>query len=952
MNQRLLRFLLICFLLSGSPLLAYDMPRWEWKPIWPINGGLNIVDNKEQLPIGQLLSCDNFLWRQNQLVGREGFQKYVTPSTSGSINFLSLFKKSTGESYLIYSDGKGLWSLTLSNRLRTELVTGSNNKGTVTIATGTKVLHGNTVADEKWRTVLGTSEEKPITIGSRTGIIAKIILDTLLLLKTDLDTGYIAGTYNINMPVGSINAALQSNDVLRIYGSAGTKVFTNPTSYTKPDSLWVNRYHLAAPYIKRHQWSSTIPSLMFKTNDSLSATYSTGANFLRLTTDPKRNVAGNPLPTGHHFYMSYPILGAYATPDSFYVGAAAFMPDSVGSGAAEYFVAEKLVYDASSRKNIMVDSVRKHWQDTSGWIGSPAAYEKIWLDSMPDTLEYATGDWFMSPSRGSRSVGSLTSQVYDTASKTLYYNFINIDTLRSFAGKTPAITSMRVSQSGSDLVLYGIYNAKTRKKVRTDYLWLYGPTVSPTITFNPPIYLNVADSYYVAAVLSSSPSSAAKRIGRTTNTYGNYPRMWKIYSTQYASSIPDSLIDPTGTIEGYWLSAELNLSLFDSTVVANTTPLTCYPVAGGYVTADSAIYTASPDSLGFRCDSCYISLFRQKREVQATITAKGVDNVALYQLSTFEVRSTEPDRVYWSEVSDPDSFVVGNFMVLEFGNPIIRMGEQLGSLIAYTKTNRWKIFPFGEGSFATEKLNGSRGCVARNSFLNIDNVHYGLSSDGYWECGGDVPVLISDAISTYFTDSINTESYQMVAAGYDQINDDIWLSIPTGNSTVNNVTLVFHRPTKSWWRQSFNAGAYTYNSDRSVCDSAGLFVGGVDSNTIYIKRGVLDDGNQITSSLQTGFYDFRLPDKAKVAKSLLLNYDSPSNNTVTLGLRRMSLGSDTEFTYSEFGSNSYWSQKIVNVVQGMTWGRHFSFSVNVNNASGFKIGDYQVLITSDRKIKQ
>ena len=967
MNQRLLRFLLICFLLPSSPLFAYDAPRWAWKPIWPINGGLNIVDNKEQLPIGQLLSCDNFLWSHNQLIGREGFQQYVASSTSGSINFLSLFKKSTGESYLIYSDGKGLWSVTLSNGLRTELVTGSSNKGTVTIATGTKVLHGNTVADEKWRTLLGTNEGTPIIIGSRTDTIAKILLDTLLLLKNDLDTGYIAGTYSLTMPSGNINAALQSNDLLYIYGDAGTRVFTDPTSYTKPESLFVNRYHLAAPYIKRHQWSSTIPSLMFKTNDSISTNYNTLSNFLRLTTDPKSNVAGNPITAGHHFYMSYPLFGAYANPDSFYVGGAAFMPDSVGSGAAEYFVVEELSYDLSSRSNVIVDSVKKYFQDTSGWSGSPAAYEKIWLHSKPDTLVYATGDWFVSPP-------TPTTLEYGTTETS---NYLPTTTVVGTKGHTPNTAGATVrltdfwtkswtptptkDQYGNwtgvtvaGLMHFAVYNCSDSTLVDStsqQYSWS-SLTAQPFAQHWEHIVLKkhitlLSDTnyFFLIATVKSGSNYPYYQLRGTGGLASESYRMTAGYSTTWTAKFVPTTSEPT-----YNHSVKLGY-LFNDTMV--TPSISRYPIAGGYVTADSAILAASPDSAGFVwSDSCHLSFYRMKRSLLNTSTDVGVDNVAMYQLSTFEVRVAEMDRVYWSEVSDPDSFRAGNFMVLEYGNPIIVMGEQLGNLVAYTKTNRWKIFPFEEGSFATEKLNGSRGCVAKNSFLNIDNVHYGLASDGYWECSGDVPLLISDAISTYFTDSINTNQYRMIAAGYDQVNDDIWLSFPTGTSLVNNVTLVYHRPTKSWWRQSFNSGAYTYNSDRSICDSAGMFVGGTDSNTIYIKRGVLDGSNSITSSLQTGFYDFGLPDKAKVVKSLLLNYDSPSGNTVTLGLRRMSLGSDTEFTYSEFGSNSYWSQKIVNVVQGTTWGRHFSFSLNVSNASGFKVGDYQVLITSDRKIKQ
>jgi hypothetical protein len=375
------------------------------------------------------------------------------------------------------------------------------------------------------------------------------------------------------------------------------------------------------------------------------------------------------------------------------------------------------------------------------------------------------------------------------------------------------------------------------------------------------------------------------------------------------------------------------------------------PVVGGFIDASSgkqAVYAVGDDWKATDHDTCKVWLFRMKREI--TGDSVGVNFATTFQRQAVEVRSNENDRFCFSAYDFPDSFLAADVVILEYGNPIVGGGEQAGELILYTKDSRWKVFP-SNNSFATQKMNGSRGLVAKNSFVNIDNIHYGLAADGYWECDGSQPVLVSASVASYFTDTINTTRYDLVTAAWDAEQDNIWLSIPRRSSTKNDITLIYHRPTRSWWRQSVASGAFCYIGDRDFSDSVTMIAGGTDSSTIYAIGGLTDDGVNISGSLKTGYMTYSDNDNAKSVKTLFFDYYSPSVGSLRYELYRLKDGSRSQIDTASFQLKAWSAQKQVNVDMSKTWGRTLQFGLTIPSVSGVWVNAFEVLATLRGRIK-
>lgn len=780
----------------------------EWVNLGPFNGGINTSSNKGQLAQGELLSTSNFIWGidsrlrgndgidKGHLEVREGFYRFANPESGTGVEFMDIFNAPQGVPYLMYSDGVNLWYKASLTGLATALNFGRANSGTVDTYTGSKSIHGNTVASQKLRTIFGTYEGGTINIGGTDHTIDKIVLDTLVYVTAAVGAGGLAQNYSLDYSAIAIKSAFQMNNNYWIYSTVGKFQFSNVGAFTIVDSLTGDRYQYTSV---RRACGPGWPVLKF---NGVSLPTATNGKFLRIVTNPKSaGTPANPLANTKFFYMSYPI--ASATADSIKTFASAFMPDST---TAQYFNVDELTYDPSTQFITKVDSVRLNIADSAGTGCSfPALYLKLWCDTCffdADTNWAISGDWFFAP-RYSWTDGNVA---YDSA--------------------------------GTQ--------------------WWYGVPVISTEVF---------------------------------------------------------------------------------------------PVVGGFRGSDSAVYIVTPPSSTARnewtinANNKTVAFYRMKVN-KAAASAVGIEWATVFNASAFEVRSDETDVIYWSVPNLPDSFLVDSWVIVDHGNPLIIGAPQGGNLIVYTATNRWAILYGGGTSYAKQYLDGARGCIARGSFLNIDGVHYGLAADGYWETSGEAPRLISDAVATYFTDSLNFDALDAVAAGYDAQNDNIWISIPVGVSTVNNRTLVYNRASGSWWPQSFVGGAYAYNPSITVSDSVRFIVGGTDSSTLYVRGGDDDDGDSLVAQMQTAYYDYGQSQLIKNVKGLRLGYESDRATAWECESFGQNYVSGATFEIGSFTGTtvSGWSEQQMRFLQGKYRGKRLSHRLTFYDAAGLKLPYLQALV--------
>lgn len=437
---------------------------------------------------------------------------------------------------------------------------------------------------------------------------------------------------------------------------------------------------------------------------------------------------------------------------------------------------------------------------------------------------------------------------------------------------------------------------------------------------------------------------------------GNEALYFKIYcDTCFFDS------DTAAFITGDWFwypqyTFQLGSNTYDGTVPLSytqipTTALTVFPVVGGFRASDGAFYAAmnavggSRDNHDFDTNNVNVTFYRMKKDV-STLSAGGYEFAVQHNERVFECRSSEPDRLYWSEPFMPDSFLAGSIVIVDEANPCVIAAKQWSDLVVYTTAGSWKIIANATGEeYGTEKFNTSRGCVSRGSFLNIDNIHYGLAADGFWESDGNEPRIISGPVSSYFLDSLNQNEYDEVRSGYDAENDNIWVSLPRRGATKNTITLMYHRATQSWWPQTFVGSSFTAVKDVTVSDSVRFMVGGVDSSTIYVRGGRLDDGAAITASIQTPYLDFGDPVVAKRVKSLMLGYDSQVASAVSVvGYRDFAL---TPFDTVSFTTGASWAQKWLHFPDARYNGNNLSLKLSISNASQIKIPYLRLQVIPD-----
>jgi hypothetical protein len=192
-------------LVHCASLYCFDMKNYQWQPLGVFDGGLNIEAAALLCPPNQLTSVDNFVWRVDHIEGRQGKFRLQQPLTAASVRYITTFKTSKGAMYLFYSDGSHLWYSAGLTGTPVELNLGRCNGGTVDSDSLGYFIQGNTIASQKWRTVLGSGDGATITVGNRTRTISKVLLDTLILLTDDMDTGYAATTYSVDWSDVSFN---------------------------------------------------------------------------------------------------------------------------------------------------------------------------------------------------------------------------------------------------------------------------------------------------------------------------------------------------------------------------------------------------------------------------------------------------------------------------------------------------------------------------------------------------------------------------------------------------------------------------------------------------------------------------------------------------------------------------------------------------------------------------
>lgn len=900
----------------------------QWQPLGPWDGGVNTAAIKSAVAPNQLIDAENFVWTPGGLEVREGFYRFASPQSGRPVEWLDIFKTTQGSSYLMYSDGEHLWYRPALIGAAVELNFGRSDSGRVNAYTGLPWVHGKTISGQKWRTALGTLEGGTITVDGVEKTIELVVLDTLVKVTEDFGGDLTNVNYNMDVASIDVGSGFQVSNNYWINTNVGKFYFSGPGQFTIVDSLTGVRYQFTG--ITR----VCSPAMTLKLAIS-GLTENFGGRFARLVTNPISRGSKNDVDSARAFYMSYPVYSSGSS--LMYLLGVAFPPDT---GSAQYVAVEEVAVDTASKVTRIVDSIQVLVVDSTGYGCSEnyALYLKVYCDTCNWSSEsFLSGDYFVSPQTVAQTIGGTGWNSNTTA----FDNTIiasRVTTPNQSAVKAHRIKIRGVGSAVSSNVKAAIYKASDSTLVDTT-LTYEGSMIDLSngvwLNFVAPVDLLPATNYFVAVWGDS--------IGGVNYNTSSGAQSWT-KSLAYTGTFPATITTVTAQSNRvYNITADLDY--WSSTQTLMTSAYECLPVVGGFVDGDSAVLIAigssNPGTRGDLektwnrmrdPDTTRLTFFRMKRE--AAPTAVGIDWAVWHNGANFEVRSSYPDRIYWSEVNQPDSFLVDHVLIVDHGNALIAGGKQYGDLIVYTATNRWKIINGGGGAYGRQYMDGARGCIARGSFLDIDGVHYGLAADGFWESSGEAPVIISQAVESWFRDSLDYSRLDEIAAGYDAENNNIWISFPP------NHTLVYNRDSRSWWPQSWRARAYAYNPDVTVSDTVRFIAGGVDSSTIFVRGGTDDDGDSIVATLQTPYMDFGVPQLIKRWRGLRVGYEADRATAFALDSYRQFSG--TAFDSFTGSLASGWSEKWLKLREGLYRGKNLSQRLTLYDASGLRISSAQV----------
>jgi hypothetical protein len=235
--------------------------------------------------------------------------------------------------------------------------------------------------------------------------------------------------------------------------------------------------------------------------------------------------------------------------------------------------------------------------------------------------------------------------------------------------------------------------------------------------------------------------------------------------------------------------------------------------------------------------------------------------------------------------------------------------------------------------------------VAPRSIVSYNNLLFGLGNNGFYVYDYNSMIKISQPVETIVKDSINWERVDQVVGDY--FDNHFWWSYPSRGSVVNNRTLCYNPSLKAWTTSTMDFRSVYV--DRSVNDSANVYIGNPDSGKVYIYgKDHDDDGTAINAYLSTGWFNMGTDwhDKS-VSRGLLTNHrrSSTSLSLSLLCVREDGTGQTVARTLANTQNNYRGMSRAYFQVDQLR-GTQYQLSITATTADSLRIGnvglEYQV----------
>ena len=179
-----------------------------------------------------------------------------------------------------------------------------------------------------------------------------------------------------------------------------------------------------------------------------------------------------------------------------------------------------------------------------------------------------------------------------------------------------------------------------------------------------------------------------------------------------------------------------------------------------------------------------------------TGTSTVSSNIILHKDKMFFVDATSPTRVYFSNITDYETFTSTDFLYVpspKSADPITAWAVINDNLIIWTRETKWVLYGADLSSFTLRRAAGLKGTFTQDTVAYTRNYAFFLSDDGIYRFDGSTDKIISQKI----TDKIGTIVTQ-TNARLEIWNNRLYVFYTSSGSDHNDNCLVYNINYDSW----------------------------------------------------------------------------------------------------------------------------------------------------------
>lgn len=310
-----------------------------------------------------------------------------------------------------------------------------------------------------------------------------------------------------------------------------------------------------------------------------------------------------------------------------------------------------------------------------------------------------------------------------------------------------------------------------------------------------------------------------------------------------------------------------------------------------------------------------------------------------------------PNRIYISNLNDPETFTAADYIDIEPGDGDVLTGAIIGGAdkVFFTKGNSIHYMTgAGTNTFSVYPLVRDFGIASHNSLINVGADVWGMTPDGrimsllknqYGLYSGQD--MASDYLETTQKTINQTATDKAVATFFDGY---VIFAVPTGSATLPNTVLVYDTiapipSNKSKWTKITGWDVTSFDKN-TTSGSEELYMGDSNTDQVFAWRGNTDDGTVITAIWEGPELEFESVGSPKRFRQLKLtgyplgDYDVQAYASVDNGAYT-NIGALNLSAAGGIWGTSIWGAFLWGAV-GMVKDR-LHFSTNAGKVYGYKV---------------